>query len=130
MTHVSKITISRLYNLGNYEHIRYEISVDVPAGESAANAAKDLYEILQDLRPNSVSAFTANNAQRTLERPELAADADQTTRMRDLEDRSLARKVFQKWVDEQDRQARARKALDAVGGSIRYHDAKMDWNDE
>jgi hypothetical protein len=35
---ITKITIGRLYNLGSYEHVRYELTAEVPQGESPATA--------------------------------------------------------------------------------------------
>lgn len=48
---ISKITAARLYNLGNYEHVRYELTVEVPPGESAAVAINGMENILAGLRP-------------------------------------------------------------------------------
>jgi hypothetical protein len=50
-TRVTKITVARLYSLGNYEHVRYEISAEVADGESAAEAMKSLMAITQRLKP-------------------------------------------------------------------------------
>ena len=30
---ITKITVGRLHNLGNYEHVRYELTVEVPEGQ-------------------------------------------------------------------------------------------------
>jgi hypothetical protein len=49
---ITKITTSRLYNLGNYEHVRYEITVDVGADESAEQAFRALDLVLARLKPD------------------------------------------------------------------------------
>ena len=48
---ISKITVGRLYNLGNYEHVRYELTVEVKEGESAATAIIGVEKILAGLKP-------------------------------------------------------------------------------
>ena len=48
---ISKITVGRLYNLGNYEHIRYDLTVDVPDGESASTAIIAVERLLVALSP-------------------------------------------------------------------------------
>ena len=36
---ISRIGIGRLHNLGNYEHVRYEVTVELPPGTSPARPA-------------------------------------------------------------------------------------------
>ena len=48
---VSRIVVGRLYNLGNYEHVRYELTVDVPEGRSAALALKNTLRLLKAANP-------------------------------------------------------------------------------
>ena len=48
---VSKITIGRLYNLGNYEHIRYEVSVDLENEDDATKAMVGLEKVIAGLAP-------------------------------------------------------------------------------
>jgi hypothetical protein len=50
---VSKITIGRLYNLGNFEHIRYEIAVDLEPGELARDTIIGLERIVAALAPEN-----------------------------------------------------------------------------
>ena len=48
---VTRITIARLFNLGSYEHIRYEVTVEVPEGRSASSALIGLETVLSRLSP-------------------------------------------------------------------------------
>ncbi len=48
---LTKITMARLYNLGHYEHVRFELSAEVPKGGSAKQTFLDLGAILARLRP-------------------------------------------------------------------------------
>ena len=47
---ITKITIGRLYNLGNYEHVRHDLTVEVKDGESAATAITGMEKSSQDSR--------------------------------------------------------------------------------
>src|SRR5438552_16974521 len=47
----TKITLGRLYNLGNYEHLRYEMTVEIADGESATDALLGLEKIMDALKP-------------------------------------------------------------------------------
>ena len=48
---ITKITIGRLYNLGSYEHIRYELTCEIPSGESPATALIGLEKLIGALNP-------------------------------------------------------------------------------
>lgn len=43
--------MARLYNTGNYEHVRFEVSAEVPPGGSARQTFLDLGAILGRMRP-------------------------------------------------------------------------------
>ena len=64
---VSKITIGRLYNLGNYEHVRYELAVDVPDGASAAAVFASTVRLLRAVNPKPpCSKFDLESARQIL----------------------------------------------------------------
>lgn len=48
---VSKITLARLYNLGNYEHARLEISIDIGESDSPKDAIRKLNSVLTAANP-------------------------------------------------------------------------------
>lgn len=48
---ISRINIGRLYNLGNYEHERFELTIDIPEGASAQDAIIGAERILAGLKP-------------------------------------------------------------------------------
>ena len=48
---VTKINIGRLYNLGSYEHVRYDLTVEVPPNQSPTDAMVGLEKILSALNP-------------------------------------------------------------------------------
>lgn len=128
---VTRITIGRLYNLGNYEHVRYEIAADVGDRGDACAVFTRLTRIIEALKParfmNSMDGL-----QRRIDglRSKIAAEPDESER-RVLEDNikeslsQIARQL--RW--EQRRQA-AIQALEDLGGSSKEIDAKLFWDDD
>ena len=54
----SKITIGRLFNCGNYEHVRIEITADIGDGQSASNAFVAIESAISAMKPRSTAAQT------------------------------------------------------------------------
>lgn len=139
---ISRITIGRLYNLGSYEHVRYELTAEVPDGYSPAVTLIGMEKILAALNPRTS----------THDRTELAREKHRLEEMhRRLSDegpdafyryyghfvgtpeeyiasseRSHAENVAQRDVWEA-RSAKARKLLEDLGGAANFKDAKLDW---
>jgi hypothetical protein len=142
---ITRITIGRLYNLGSYEHIRYELSVEIPQGESAATVMMGMENVLSALNPK-----THTHARDELEREKrsieemrriLAVDGPDDFRrifgrFEGTPEEYIARceEIHVKNVAERDAwEARCRKArmlLDDFGGAANWKDAKQDWDVE
>ncbi len=137
---ITKITIGRLYNLGSYEHIRYELTVDVPEGESAATAVLGMERILTALNPSKS----------TKDKAEIDREKHRLETMRALSDEDFRRQHYgfvgtkeeylqriQDGIDEatakrlqwEARQGQARRLFDHLGGASKFRDAKLDWED-
>lgn len=119
---VKTVTIGRLYNLGNYEHLRFEVSAEVPDGGSAKATLLDIGAILAALKPIK-KAYNLNAARETLAKlPESLSEVEKGL----LEE-------YRQIVAEYDRWRAARMAalerLDDVGGTSTQKDAKKDWGD-
>ena len=72
---ISRITLGRLHNLGNYEHVRYEVTVELPPGTSPASVARELEDTLNALEPKQpVSDWDLRQAVKTLALPEPVLD--------------------------------------------------------
>jgi hypothetical protein len=68
-SHVSRISIARLYNLGDYEHARYEVTVEVPEGADAAVTFQNLEEIVEALNPKCpINEYNLRAAQTWIEK--------------------------------------------------------------
>lgn len=147
---VSRITVGRVFNLGNYENVRYELSVDIPAGESAAAALVALENIVGALSPKTCPLSEAD-----LKRDRLQIDGmhkclsddgpEEFKRMNgwqmnnqatDSPEEFIAKreaayaekvKKLEAWKE---RSTKARQLLDDLGGAAVWKDAKQDWEDD
>lgn len=64
---VNRVTISRLYNAGNYEHIRYELTADVPEGVSAKKVTQGILSILKACNPKCpVNTYAMTESQKRI----------------------------------------------------------------
>ena len=137
---VSKITIGRLFNKGNYEHIRYELTVEVKDGESSTDAVINLERILEALKPLSTLCLPserelqqkAKEIERIKTMPEVewertyggykGTPAEIIERHQAaLNEGSLKRESALQ------RAQAARAAFDNLGGIAEHRDAKLDW---
>jgi hypothetical protein len=120
---VSRITIGRLYNLGNYEHIRYELSVEIPEGGDVTKAFKRCAAILKALNPKNVEAFYIRQAKALLAKPEAELseyERGEVSNARDLLAKDTARRA---------RRATALDLLSDLGGTVVKTDAKERWEE-
>lgn len=140
---ITKITIGRLYNLGNYEHVRYELTIEVPDGASAANAVVGMEKILAGLKPLKNMAISSES-----EIKRLAAEIEEMKRMPAVEwERRYSHchgtpteviERYQQSLEEQktkrqqaiERARMARILFDDLGGAANWKDAKLDWDDD
>lgn len=117
---ITKITIGRLYNLGNYEHVRYDLTVEVKEGESAATAITGMEAIIAGLAPLSKACIkSAGELQR------MAAEVEQMKTMPvvDWERRYVPCSAMQ-WV-ELDHEAGPQTAIEAWSdGDIKNHEGR------
>lgn len=141
---ISRIGIGRLYNLGSYEHVRYEITVDVADGESASRVLVGLERILSALKPTAaVSSETeiAHEERRLAHMRELLAKGEEAFRQEHTffvgtpeeyigrcQD-SLIQNI-KKREEWKERSRKARELLDDLGGAAEWKDAKQYWDDD
>jgi hypothetical protein len=139
---VTKITIGRLYNLGNYEHVRYDLTTEIPADGNAETAIIGMERILAGLKPlKNTSVKSAS---------ELVRQSDEVERMKTMNASEFHRHYghcagtpveilerYQKSLEEEtqraqkaiDRSKMARQLFDDLGGAAQWKDAKLDWED-
>lgn len=119
---VSHISVSRLFNLGNYENVKFDVSVEIPPGNSACATMKMLLGILQKLRPIKVG-YDVTHAIEMLNKPETELTEAQLGLLAEYK---ATVEAHNKKVQER-KQAMAK--LDALGGTRTDRDAKDEWED-
>lgn len=123
LSKVTRITIARLYSLGNYEHIRFELTAEVPKGGSAKNTLLDLGAIIARLKP--------------LKKPynyELAKEVANKLFEQRTETENERFEEYSKIVTDYEAgralRIEALGKLDALGGTGKHTDAKDNWDDD
>lgn len=129
-TRVTKITIGRLYNLGNYEHVRYELTVEIPEGRSAAAALTNTLKVLAGCKPVKLT-YSEQAVRHLAKAPEPKLSDPPTAEERHTHAKwQEARKLEIKMEAALKSRAGALELLDAMGGTSIYKDAKLDWDEE
>lgn len=139
---ITKITVGRLYNLGSYEHVRYELTVEVPQGESAATAITAIERILTGLAPLKNACIKSESE---IERAKHEVEEMRVMPVVDWQRRyghctGTAAEVIERYesslqeeIEKRDkavaRAKRARELFDDLGGAAKWKDAKLDWQD-
>lgn len=143
---VSRITVGRVFNLGNYENVRYELSVDVPAGESPATALVALENIISALLPKT-STHSRDELERELRRiGEMRlclqrGGEEEFKRVHGFHIVGTPDEYIQRCQESYEKNVAAREAweakskkarqlLDDLGGAAVWKDAKQDWEDD
>jgi hypothetical protein len=146
-TRVSRITVGRLYNLGNYEHVRYDVTVEVPEGESATKAMVGIERIIKALAPEKTASVKTHGdiirERAHVDRMRAALKLDGPDKFRQRHGlfegtpQEYIKRCYQSYVANRkkrvawDRRAeRARAKLDAIGGAAYWKDAKLDWESD
>lgn len=141
---VTRITVGRLYNLGSYEHVRYELSLDVPTGESPATALVAIEKILGALSPKT-STHSRDELERELRRiGEMRlclqrGGEEELKRVHGFHIAGTPDEYIQRCQESYEKNVAAREAweakskkarqlLDDLGGAANWKDAKQDWD--
>jgi hypothetical protein len=136
---ITRITIGRLYNLGNYEHVRYDLTVDLQDGDSASVAVVGMEKILAGLKPDRVTKSKAyiDREQRIIDEAKMMPLAEFERRhgnpvggpaeyIKRLEDSLAFSKAERAKADQ--KCAKARSLFDDLAGASQWKDAKLDWD--
>ena len=122
MAKVFSITVGRVYNLGNYENMRYELTIELREGEHPGPVIAHLELVFKALNPKSpVSSYSLEQAFKLLGIPERERTAMQR---RELEGLQGQLDLHRQW--EEDRKL-ALSTLHNLGGSEAYKNAKESW---
>lgn len=128
---VSQISVARVYNRGNYENSRYELTIDVPEGASPAKAMQTGLGILFALNPRPpVPRIDYDQAVDFLKDPEAWAKniEDPKARRKLLKERAPQyRRTVRAYEKFLARRLKAVRALEAMGGTAKETDHKLSW---
>lgn len=122
-SHVTRLTIARLYSVGNYEHIRFELGAEVPKGGSAKQTLLDLGAIIARLKPVRIP-YNYGVAKAALQKlPEQMSEAEKA-RLDEY------RSIVSEYECAKNLRLEALNKLDDLGGTSKHTDAKDSWDDE
>lgn len=118
---VTRLSIGRLCNLGNYEHIRYEVTVDIPEGADVAKTLVHIETALNTMAVRPPDGWQLSSAKHALAKPVEALaphERDQLDTYKAIVRRS------EEWAA---KQAYARNMLADFGLSSEFTDHKDKW---
>lgn len=123
---ITHVEIARLHNLGNYEHVRYQVKVELPLGTSPGSVIGELEQLLADLEPKCPwSTWDLAHAQKLVQQaePDEGSSAEDHARRRDAARDKLAK--YAEWKQQRDA---ALAKFDQFGGLAVHTDAKGNWD--
>lgn len=120
---VKTISLSALFNTGNYEHIKYEVSVEVPDGVKAKDSFLDLLSILAALRPIKKPYYYDSAKAR------LMKHHDQLTEM-EKEQRTEDHRIVAEYETAKAIRQSAIEKLDKIGGRSKAGGGKIEVNED
>lgn len=123
-TRITQFRIGRMHNLGNYEHIKYEVTVEVAPGDDVGKRLTTVETILNDIQADLPhSDWDIQRAKELLAKPEGDLDEYDVKRIprakRQLAENEAALK----------RRETARAALSTLNYESEHKDAKKDWDE-
>lgn len=121
MAKVASVSLDRLHNLGNYEHLKFSVRVDLDEDDNAGQVIHNLERMLGALAPVERD-YAIESAVEFLSNPE-NADADP-------EKIALRKQIVAKHEAKVARRRAALQAFDDLGGISTHTDAKEKWEDQ
>jgi hypothetical protein len=122
---VETVYVERLFNLGNYENIKYGLRVAVAPGDDPGRILVSLENIFNDLHAkHGVSDWFLERAKAALAKPEAEIDELEKDKLDDY--RASVAKV----EETKERRRKAREALATLNYTSEHKDHKEDWEDD
>lgn len=119
---ITSIAVSRLYNLGNYQNVKYDLAAEVPPGVSAKKILLQLTHTLGLLKP--------------IFEPGCRDEWEVALQKSEKERSDWEKERLPEWTEQMNeykkllaRRERALASLDSMGGSSTEKDAKVTWED-
>jgi hypothetical protein len=122
---VASICMKRVFNLGNYENIQYEISVEVGEKDDPGKILTSLELILEDVQAKSgVETYQLCNYREMLAKPKKELTQHEKERL------PYYREQIKKHEEAMKRREKARAALATLNYTSTRKDAKLGWESE
>jgi hypothetical protein len=121
---VSRLSVGRLCNLGNYEHIRYEVTVEIPEGVDVTATLKTLETALNTLAVRPPSSWEYQHAKDMLAKPEEALAPHERANLEGY------KRTVERMDNWQRKQEYARALLGDFSLSSEFTDHKQGWDDD
>lgn len=127
---VVRVGIGRLYNLGNYEHIRYDLTIEIAEGGDVLDAVSKLRQILRALKPLPKGGYAETKAKDLVAMaPEDKQKAVEAGRYSD-DDFIKAKQLLEKIESRKEKREAALKLFNDLAGASVYTDHKEQWDDD
>jgi hypothetical protein len=120
---VKTLSVARLYNLGNYEHVRYEVTVEIPDGVTTKQTLADIVGCLKIMQPTK-KPFMLDEHRAILMKP---VETLSETEKLNIEE---WRQEVADWDHTQAMRFAALDKFEKLGGVSKKTDAKRDWQDD
>lgn len=123
---ISRLTVSKVANLGNYENRKIEISVNFSSsGAPVGNVLSEVEQIIDDINClNGFDQFSLRQARNGLAKPTAEIDDFDVQRI------PKWKEVVANYEELKARRETALEKLNQFGGTSDYRDAKTDWDDD
>lgn len=121
---VTRLSIGRLCNLGNFEHIRYEVSVEIPEGVDVTKTLKAIEEALNIMAVRPPDSWAYRHAVEALAKPR-----GEWTSI-DIQNEASHRENVKRMETWKAKQEYARAVLGELGLSSQFTDHKEKWEDD
>ncbi len=124
MARVRTIEISRVFDMGAPETVRYSVTVDVAGTESADRVFENLEKVVEALRPVTESwAYHLKSLSDNLKQP-IDDDIHRRKLEKDLVDET------KKFAFACERREKALRTLNELGGHVTWVDSKREYDEE
>lgn len=123
-TRITQFRIGRMHNLGNYEHIKYEVTVEVASGDDVGKRLTTVETILNDIQADLPhSDWDIQRAKELLAKPEGELDEYDVKRIPRAKQQLAENEAALK------RRENARAALSTLNYESEHKDHKKDWDE-
>lgn len=120
---ITYVGVSRLFNAGNYENVKYELGAEVAPGECPSETFRQMVHVLTSLKP--------------IIKPSCYDQYESASKKTEAEQSEWEKGHIKEWAEEittylakKQRREQALIELDKMGCKTTVRDAKLSWQDD